>query len=57
MTNFLRTPEENFENLDDFPYQPNYHRWKDMRMHYVDEGPKGAPVMLLLHGMPTWSFL
>ena len=26
-------------------------------MHYVDEGPRDAPVMLLLHGMPTWSFL
>ena len=26
-------------------------------MHYVDEGPKDAPVMLLMHGMPTWSYL
>ena len=57
MTEYLRTPDENFENLNDFPYQPNYHNWKDMRMHYVDEGPKDAPVMLLMHGMPTWSFL
>lgn len=57
MTDFLRTPDENFKNLIDFPYQGNYHNWKDMRMHYVDEGPKDAPVMLLVHGMPTWSFL
>ena len=57
MTDFLRTPDENFESIADFPYQPNFHNWKDMRMHYVDEGPENAPVMLLMHGMPTWSFL
>lgn len=26
-------------------------------MHYLDEGPRDGPVMLLLHGMPTWSYL
>jgi len=57
MTDFLRTPDENFEGLKDFPYAPNYHEWHDLRMHYVDEGPADAPVMLLLHGMPTWGFL
>ncbi|MDA9679975.1 alpha/beta fold hydrolase [Gammaproteobacteria bacterium] len=57
MTDFLRTPDKNFESIADFPYQPNFHNWKDMRMHYVDEGPEDAPVMLLMHGMPTWSFL
>ena len=57
MTDFLRTPEENFSDLTDFPYKPNYHTWKDLRMHYIDEGPKDAPVMLLLHGMPTWAYL
>ena len=57
MTQFVRTPEENFAQLADFPYPPNYHPWQDMRLHYVDEGPRDAPVMLLLHGMPTWSFL
>lgn len=56
MTVFVRTPEENFE-LADFSYSPNYHQWQDLRMHYIDEGPKDAPVMLLLHGMPTWSYL
>ncbi len=56
MTEYLRTPDENFE-LADFTFAPHYHRWQDLRMHYVDEGPKDGPVMLLLHGMPTWSYL
>ena len=57
MTEFIRTPEDNFESLSDFKFQPNYHEWQDLRMHYLDEGPRDAPVMLLLHGMPTWSYL
>ena len=57
MTEYARTPEENFNGLADFHYATNYHEWQDLRMHYVDEGPKDAPVMLLLHGMPTWSNL
>ncbi len=57
MTAFVRTAEENFANLSGFSYQPHYHQWQDLRMHYVDEGPQDGPVMLLLHGMPTWSFL
>jgi len=57
VTDFVRTADEHFDALDDFSYQPNYHQWQDLRMHYVDEGPKDAPVMLLLHGMPTWSYL
>ena len=57
MTEFVRTPDENFADLPGFNYQPNYHTWKDLRVHYVDEGPRDAPVMLLTHGMPTWSFL
>ena len=57
MTDFIRTPEENFENLSDFKFQPNYHEWQDLRMHYLDEGPKDAPVMLLLHGMPFCVYI
>jgi haloalkane dehalogenase len=57
MTDFVRTADEHFDALRDFNYPPNYHQWQDLRMHYVDEGPKNGPVMLLMHGMPTWSYL
>ncbi len=57
MTEHIRTPDTNFVGLADFPYKPHYHEWQDLRMHYVDEGPKDAPVMLMVHGMPTWSYL
>jgi haloalkane dehalogenase len=57
MTAFVTTPEENFEGLANFDFAPNYHGWQDMKVHYLDEGPKDGPVMLLMHGMPTWSYL
>ena len=57
MTEFARTPDVNFEDLDDFQYEAHFHQWQDMRVHYLDEGPRDGPVMLLCHGMPTWSYL
>ncbi|MGH9016353.1 MAG: alpha/beta fold hydrolase [Acidimicrobiales bacterium] len=57
MTTFLRTPDENFAGLASFDFTPRYHQWQDLRLHYLDEGPADGPVMLLLHGMPTWSYL
>lgn len=53
----IRTPESNFAHLADFPFEPNYLEIDGLRMHYVDEGPKDGPVALLVHGMPTWSYL
>ena len=55
--NVLRTPDSNFSNLQDFPYAQNYFDIDGLRMHYIDEGPADAPVALLMHGMPTWSYL
>lgn len=62
MINFLRTPDERFENLPNFPYNPHYidnlQGYEDLRMHYIDEGPKDSNnVFLCLHGQPTWSYL
>jgi haloalkane dehalogenase len=50
-----RTPDNRFQNLPDFPFEPHYLDQDGLRMHYLDEGD-GDPV-LLLHGEPTWSFL
>lgn len=53
----LRTPEERFENLVDYPFEPHYLMLDELRMHYVDEGPRDTDPVLLLHGEPSWSFL
>lgn len=54
----LRTREDRFEGLPDFPFAPHYAQISDeLRMHYLDEGPRAGPVVLLLHGEPTWSYL
>jgi haloalkane dehalogenase len=54
---FVRTPEERFADLPDFPYAPHYVEIEGLRMAYVDEGPATGPLMLLLHGEPTWGYL
>lgn len=54
----LRTPDERFSNLPDYPFQPNYRELAGgLRLHYVDEGPRDAAPVLMLHGEPTWSYL
>jgi haloalkane dehalogenase len=62
MAQVLRTPDERFADLPDYPFAPHYaeiadSRFGTLRMHYVDEGPREGPVALMLHGEPTWSFL
>jgi haloalkane dehalogenase len=52
-----RTPDDRFADLADFPYAPNYMQIGDYRVHYLDEGPRDAPPVLLIHGEPTWSYL
>lgn len=51
----IRTPEEHFNNLPDFPFEPNYVEINGTRVHYLDEG--NGDVILCLHGEPTWSYL
>ena len=53
----LRTPDERFAHLPDYPFAPHYVEVDGLRIHYVDEGPADADPVLLLHGEPSWSFL
>lgn len=53
----LRTPDERFANLPDYPFAPHYIEVNGVRIHYVDEGPKDAQPVLMLHGEPSWSYL
>src|SRR3954465_2694854 len=62
----LRTPDERFADLPDFPCLPHYVEvgtgdgdgdGQSLRLAYVEVGPADGPVVLCLHGEPTWSFL
>ncbi len=49
-----RTPDDRFMDLPDWPYAPNYVEIAGgLRVHYVDEGPRDAQPVLMLHGEPT----
>jgi pimeloyl-ACP methyl ester carboxylesterase len=54
---FVRTPDACFAALPDWPYAPLYVEIDGLRQAYVDEGPAAGPVVLLLHGQPSWSYL
>ncbi|MCH4893195.1 alpha/beta fold hydrolase [Sphingomonas sp. SFZ2018-12] len=58
----LRTPEDRFAGLPDYPFAPHYIDIDAgplgmVRQHYVDEGPRDGPVVLMMHGEPSWSYL
>lgn len=53
----LRTPDARFQNLKDYPFEPHYLEIQGLRVHYLDEGPRDAEPILLIHGEPTWSYL
>jgi haloalkane dehalogenase len=58
----LRTPDDRFADLPGYAFPPNYRTVETrgiapLRMHYVDAGPADGPVVVLLHGQPTWSYL
>jgi haloalkane dehalogenase len=59
---FLTTPEHCFEQIVDFDYAPHFLRVDDnegssLNLHYIDEGPRDANVVLMIHGEPSWSYL
>jgi haloalkane dehalogenase len=58
----LRTPDERFRNLPGYPFEPHYTDVADgdvgrLRIHHVDEGPRDGPIVICMHGQPTWSYL
>ena len=53
----FRTPDERFEGLPDYEFQPNYADVDGLRLHYVDEGPDDGRPVVCFHGEPTWAFL
>lgn len=56
--NALRTPDERFVGLPGWDFEPRYVEVDGgLRVHYVDEGPRQASVVLLMHGEPSWSYL
>ncbi len=59
---FLRTEDARFDGLPGYDFTPHYVEVDDtvggtLRVHYVDEGPRDAPPVLLMHGEPSWSYL
>ena len=58
----LRTPDERFNDLKEYPFEPHYtniktHDGTTLRIHHVDEGPRDGPILLAMHGQPVWSYL
>lgn len=59
---YLTTPDSCFNSLAEFDYAPHYlqlddFEGADLRMHYLDEGPRDGEVILALHGEPSWCYL
>jgi len=53
----LRTPDDRFARLPGYAFAPHYVEVEGLRIHYLDEGPRDAAPVLLLHGEPSWSYL
>jgi haloalkane dehalogenase len=58
----LRTPDDRFTGLPDYGFAPHYldvsdHDGGALRVHYLDEGPRDAAPVVLMHGEPSWSYL
>ena len=57
MLKAVRTPDERFAALPGYPFAPHYVEVEGLRLHYVDEGPRDAAPVLMMHGEPSWSYL
>ena len=57
MSEVLRTPDERFANLPGYGFAPHYVDAGGLRVHYLDEGPRDAAPVLMMHGEPSWSYL
>jgi len=58
MSETIQTSESHFKNLKDYPFKSHYIQVAEhLKMHYLDEGNTDHPVVLLLHGEPSWSYL
>jgi haloalkane dehalogenase len=55
MADVYRTPDERFEALPGYPYEPHYVEVDGLRLHHLDEGD--GPTVLCFHGEPDWSYL
>jgi haloalkane dehalogenase len=53
----FRTPDERFQDLPGYDFAPNYADVDGLRMHYVDEGPRGGRPIVCFHGEPSWAYL
>jgi haloalkane dehalogenase len=51
----FRTPDDRFDDLPDYPYEPHYVDVDGLRLHHLDEG--SGDTVLCFHGEPSWSFL
>ncbi len=55
MSEVFRTPDERFEQLPGYAYEPHYVEVDGLRLHHLDEG--SGPTVLCFHGEPDWSYL
>jgi haloalkane dehalogenase len=60
--NVIRTPDERFSRLPEFPFEPHYLEVPDaqfgsLRMHYLDEGPSDGTTILLLGSQGCWAYM
>ena len=53
----LRTPDDRFTDLSDYPFESHYLQYDEVRIHYLDEGTSENETVLLIHGEPSWSYI